>query len=321
MQKQMICIFFGLCLLLSSCGRSGNISEVENTEPESNLGDLFNNADSPKQSQIEDDLESNLADFRSFLTLNSFEIAQSLTENRNYSATIDVVAMSEYAEFQLSADVSYTKYDQGWSMDDCTWTETSYQITNYPTESTIASWIEADDSLTSHFTKYGECNSTQLTESGYGAFTYIQSVEDTAGSYMTRTIDLISLWNYDSESDEWSWSSLDTEYGTPTLSGVDGTWIPTFGSVSQSITISNISSSNDAFDVTYNTYDGFNVSDETQTYRLVYDDDTGYYSYSSSSGRHYVEVAFQFDKDENQGAIMFTDVQGSDMNLLICFHS
>ena len=103
------------------------------------------NKNGPDKTTLEQDLISNLTNYKEFLTLGSYEIEQSMTDDSNYTATIDVVAeaASGCAEYQFTADVTYTKYDQGWALDNCELTEKGYEIVEYPTEIEI---IDTDNS-------------------------------------------------------------------------------------------------------------------------------------------------------------------------------
>lgn len=90
-----------------------------------------------KSEVLSTDLQSSLNEYHQSIfgcTLNIAEISiqKSLTEDKVFTATIDVSAESHYAIFNYCADIAYTNYDQGWTMDNCTWQLIEYHAVRYP---------------------------------------------------------------------------------------------------------------------------------------------------------------------------------------------
>lgn len=70
-------------------------------------------------------------------TISDVSVVLSQTEEKLYVASISVAAQSVYADFTWPVDVTYTKYDQGWVITDCTWGEYTYQQVRYPSEEEV----------------------------------------------------------------------------------------------------------------------------------------------------------------------------------------
>ncbi|WP_278453726.1 hypothetical protein [Thomasclavelia spiroformis] len=99
-----------------------------------------NNANQPDNDLIKNDLKTSLTEYKEFLDLNDYKIDKSKTEDKTFTATIYVTANGQYATHSLVAEVSYTRYDQGWQMDTCDWSNLEFSITNYPQSEEIIQW-------------------------------------------------------------------------------------------------------------------------------------------------------------------------------------
>ena len=98
------------------------------------------NSNQPDNDLIKNDLETSLTEYKEFLFLDDYKIDKSKTEEKTFTATIDVTANGQYATHSLVAEVSYTRYDQGWQMDTCDWSNLEFIITNYPQPEEIMKW-------------------------------------------------------------------------------------------------------------------------------------------------------------------------------------
>lgn len=159
------------------------------------------NKNAPDKATLEEDLSSSLADYKGFLSLGSYEIERSMTEDSNYTATIDIVAeaASGCAEYRLTADVSYTKYDQGWSLDDCELTEEGYEIIEFPSEVEVPDW----DSLAGEGTKImTKSISVEVYDEEDGVVVHKEPYEDIQEQYEEYG-NTFSYWNYRNDSDTW----------------------------------------------------------------------------------------------------------------------
>ena len=97
----------------------------------------------PSKNTIKDDLQNQLTEFQTqsgnyHLDVLEHEVIKSLTEDKTYSAQINVTAKSQYAEFYYIAEVAYTLYDQGWAIDSCEWEMLDYEVVAYPSEEELS---------------------------------------------------------------------------------------------------------------------------------------------------------------------------------------
>lgn len=189
----------------------------------------------PAKSQVEEDLAYSLSSDYPFLTFSSMEITQSLTGDGSYTATVDVQAEGTYARHDLVADISYLLYDQGWDITDCSWTESGYEVTSYPSPEEMTSIVCAseafDDAYRNQEYVSMECLDTK-------DILFQGSVVNDECPYVLRTCTVQSIWTYDAVSGGWTFYSMDEPEWEYDISRLEGTW-PTNLSDS-SITISDI---------------------------------------------------------------------------------
>mgnify|MGYP003310929662 CR=1 FL=1 len=117
------------CLTLCGCAKDTPES------PEVTISGY--SAETVSSDKLSTDLQSSLNEFHQsnfdcLLNILEISVLKSLTEEKTFTATIDVSAESQYAVFQYIADITYTKYDQGWAMDNCTWSLMEYTAIRYP---------------------------------------------------------------------------------------------------------------------------------------------------------------------------------------------
>ncbi|BFK23202.1 hypothetical protein F300043A5_14970 [Massilimicrobiota timonensis] len=103
------------------------------------------NSSQPDNDSIKNDLKTSLKEYKDFLTLNDYKIDKSKTDDKTFTATIDVTANGQYATHSLIANIFYTRYDQGWQMDACDWSDVEFSITNYPQSEEIMQWSDYID--------------------------------------------------------------------------------------------------------------------------------------------------------------------------------
>ena len=143
-----------------------------------------------------------------------------MTEDKTYTATVNVVANSQYAEFQLNADVAYAKFDQGWEMTNCTWTENAYQLVRYPDEDDMTKIINASEELTEANLIPQTCSemATDLEQ-----ITYTGDFSQTVNAHVSRSGEIVSQWNYEKDTDTWRFVDRqeNLEY---TLTDIEGEW-------------------------------------------------------------------------------------------------
>ena len=151
----------------------------------------------PSKEMIKEDLEKNIVNAGEFLKLKDYEIIQSVTEDKNFTATIAVEASGNYADFELEANVSYIKYDQGWQITDCSWLTNSYEVTSYPSEKEMTKMV---NNLVGPM-EYSEmtCDKNQICFKGEINDYYEEC------KYINGKVIVTSLWNYNPGSDTWEY--------------------------------------------------------------------------------------------------------------------
>lgn len=176
----------------------------------------------PQDSQILEDLQSEVVNYKEFLSVEEFEVEQSKTEKDTYSATLKVKASSTYADFDMRADVEYLKYDQGWDITECDWTEQGYTVVSYPDETEMTSIVNSDEKMISK--ELG--NQTYVEVVGNGdTITYTGTVEQTINPFVSLSGEVTSTWIYNPNNDLWEVDSSqivdDFQYD---LKNIEGVW-------------------------------------------------------------------------------------------------
>lgn len=280
--KKLLCMILVLCLCipLAACGFE--------KQPEA-----------PSESLLEQDLQEEITSYKEFLTLKSFEVEQSLTEESNYTATIAVVAESTYAEYQLSADVSYTKYDQGWDMDTCDLEEKEYSVVRYPSSDDVMEWIVSGEATSDE----SWCSQTFVDMTENGDTIELSGVyEENMGSYITAENDVISTWEYYSDEDTWKYRGDDVTSTIKLKDDIEGKYSLKGGG---EIIISNVSE--DGFDVCATAYNTNVVHVEySETWNQIY--------YYSGTGLSY---SYGFHEETNSRVVVY--FSGSEDHLRIGF--
>lgn len=163
----------------------------------------------PDEDLIREDLQKSLSEHQSMqgacaLEVQDHQIIKSLTEDKSYSTEVEVTAESKYAQFHYTANVTYTLYDQGWSMDSCEWTYVDYEVIRYPDEKSLEdlnNQEEVDAMVNPEFT-------------GNADYLQVHSLIITDWSpYATGSTDRITKWTYNSYSDRWDYIDTAIHHG------------------------------------------------------------------------------------------------------------
>lgn len=126
-----------LCLSLCACG-----SQEESQDPQLHDVDLnIPTKNAPSNDLIMGDLKGALQSKNEYATLTGVETIKSLTNDGTYSITLAVTAETKYADWAYEADMSYTKYDQGWMMDSIRWNSESYVVARYPEDDVMTAYV------------------------------------------------------------------------------------------------------------------------------------------------------------------------------------
>lgn len=202
MQKRSVYFMIGvlfICITLTGCSVKG-----------------------PDSTMLKSDLTNKLQSYYPFLNLASYSVEQSLTEDSYYTATVSVVANNEYAEYDLCADISYTKYDQGWRCNYCDWTTMNCTVTNWPTETQMEDFLyeramKMEDSL--QFPTY-----STLSNDGQFTLMYAGSINAEYKSFAEINGNIVSYWNYSPEDGTFLFDRDDGEISLSLTKNIEGTW-------------------------------------------------------------------------------------------------
>lgn len=319
---QAVCLILGLSILLSACGSKEPVGKTpsarETTEVTQQQTNRRNDSGrSPSDALLEEDLQEGLQVYvnewlqalnglpeevhcyagETIFTLRNFDIEQSLTEEKSYSATIYVEAENEYAIFHnIVASVNYTRFDQGWSLDNLEWdwSAMEYETTEYPTSDLIQTLVaEGGEGLA---IPTGGRRYIEMKKNDDYTVT-IQSVLDELfddENYISQSVSISSTWYYNAEMLSWmvDLPSREEYYSTPQLSSnLEGTWEIENYTITErnnfhhaTVTISNINEN--GFDVSFPDF-SFLSDFGSLNVHVVYDSSENKFieTYSDQTGR------------------------------------
>lgn len=167
----------------------------------------------PEEPSIQLDIEREISVIPN-MKLNDISVIKSLTEENYYEATLQITAATNYADWKMECDISYTKYDQGWMLDEIDWNSKEYVIARTPDVDTLSE-IANNTEISVYY------RDTLPVEN---ATVDVSNVEDTGiiGLHWTKIYDYmhatcigeyITMWNYDSEIDNWVFYPSDDGFG------------------------------------------------------------------------------------------------------------
>ena len=179
-------------------------------------------AKGPDSAMVKSDLTINLQSYYPFLSLESYTVEQSMTNDSYYTASASVVAHSEYAQYNLNTNISYTKYDQGWRCDYCDWAITNCVVNNWPTEAQMEDLVyerslEVEDYL------QDPAYST-LNNDGQLTLMYEGTVNSEYEDFIGINGNIVSYWNYSPEEGNFLFDKDDTEIVFSLTKNMEGTW-------------------------------------------------------------------------------------------------
>lgn len=273
--KKVFMLFLALALLLTLCACSSGDSSNAKVELPSN------GKKGPSQDLIREDLESALTEIPNAV-LTEVSTLKSLTEDTHYEITLQVSAVTTYADWQLECDMSYIKYDQGWMLDDINWISKSYVISRIPDNETLSEIANHADVSVFYYSdilpvENGTVDSRNVEESGTIELHWSKTMQymhaQCVGNYMTT-------WVYDETIDNWLFTPCNDEYDiycdenvTPYQVDFTGTW--------------------DGIEISNFTWDGFNVKygDINAYFYKVsgppYNNESSYGWYTDGNGKYF----------------------------------
>lgn len=176
----------------------------------------------PSASDVNADLASDIAEKQVNAVMKKADVSKSIVDGQKYEATYEVTVSTQYSERKYTADVVYTKYDQGWMADKIDWEIKDCILTGFPDDEDIENYVLPQIlSNHPHLTRDGEVLSIAGINTSDTLVTndisiYFDVSADYA--YHTEVDQYYSALEYDVPTDDWvlreySNSNLYTEIG------------------------------------------------------------------------------------------------------------
>ena len=189
----------------------------------------------PSSELIQADVETALEGKNTYATLTSIDIIKSLTTDTSYKATLALTAQTKYASFTYEAEVTYTKYDQGWILDKTIWGTESHSIYHIPTTDEMTAIAQTDEylngpiidshTLSFQITDIVDSNTDQETLCCY-------SMQESEYLHATGNRKAKTQWYYQPMTDNWVCTSSESlEYTVTPQCNLSGIWTDGYGSL------------------------------------------------------------------------------------------
>ena len=161
------------------------------------------NGNKPSNKQILEDLSKNFEyDYDFINKFDEIEIELSTTGKNIYIAEVNATAKAKYADFTWEVKVEYSKYDQGWKMEECEWGDYEYKQTRYPSEKEIKEIISEINIPT-----YSKSNITY--EEGIIKYSFEYDVDWSKYAYGSTTS--VVLLKYIATYDRWEYQTSESK--------------------------------------------------------------------------------------------------------------
>lgn len=207
-----------LLMTLCACGPKDSTPEPPNIEMDTPSLQSDNrlsssNSDSPAQSLIQSDVENALSALPTAV-LTNLATKKSQTTDTRYKATLQVSATTTYADWQMECDVSYTKYDQGWMLNEIDWNSKEYVIARIPDVDTLSE-IANNTEISVYYRDTLPVENATIDVSNVEDVGVIKLHWTKIYDYMHATCigEYITMWDYDPETDSWVFLPSDDDFG------------------------------------------------------------------------------------------------------------
>lgn len=274
----------------------------------------------PSEKQIKEDLQQCLQGETIEYNITKCTVDQSMTEENSYNASLTLEAEGKYSDYILSANVNYTKYDQGWSMDYWDSEQQSYQLVRYPTENDMDELLDNRVGQVSKALQYPTYNTLST---GNETVTYEGTVNYEVNNYATLTGDVTSTWVYNSYQDTFEFDNDSSNLKPQFSISLDGVYDSAEGR-GNTLTINNCTGENFYFEgsksmgrINISSGDSFNMvfkryNDETRETR---NPDIMYFTGDSGN---YEVFDYEDANDSNVTAsLIFLHEEGEQVELIV----
>ncbi len=208
-----------MCLTFTAC-KDKNKDDTEEKDDIHIEGEMqFDNKKAPSEATILNDLGEKLLDKNEFVNLTNVTTVKSLTDDGYFSVTLEVQAASDYTDWVYEVELEYTKYDQGWMLDNASWLSEEYTIARVPTLEVITELANNVDKSEVNFgsmlpVSNATIDTDDTLETGILWFTW--SFEEEYPHVYQTTV-CTTKWSYDVLSDEWKCIPYDESSGEAKL--------------------------------------------------------------------------------------------------------
>lgn len=176
----------------------------------------------PSKSDMKSDLSSNLQENYRSLFLDDYEVEQSISEDKYYSATVLATAHSEYAKVNLTAQIEYMKYDQGWVYNYCDWYIDDYEVVEWPDEEEMSGLMEERAERVDEYMCYPEYS--KLSNDGLSTIIYEGTIDTEYAGFAGIEGNVTSYWSYDVLDDTFRFDGDDSDLQLTLTRNIEGEW-------------------------------------------------------------------------------------------------
>jgi hypothetical protein len=154
MKKVMILILhLALITSLCACHHADSPDSIDQITQAPIIAPSDNTENAPDQNLIQEDLEKALLEHNQYASITSIETVKSLTKEGTFLITLSLTAETKYADWTYEAEMNYTKYDQGWIVDNVNLSSGEYILVRLPDEDAIIDLVNSMDAPTYDYDK------------------------------------------------------------------------------------------------------------------------------------------------------------------------
>lgn len=190
----------------SSSSGTEKVETTEDTKTEPSKIEV-SSKNAPSEDKIMEDLKEALRSKNEHATLTGVETVKSLTEDSAFTITVAVTAETKYADWTYEANMNYTKYDQGWMLDNTNWTTADYIVMRVPENEEMTAYVSSffassDDEWLNKYAdiSHGTIYADNVDSSNQITFSWINQKKLMHGE-LAETY--TSIWDYTPKTDSW----------------------------------------------------------------------------------------------------------------------
>lgn len=221
--RRLLALLLLLSVFTLLCACNSETNHEIDKENSASIESPDMNKDAPSEDVIRADVESALYDRNPHISLVEMKTVKSLTQENTYEITLHLSGESRYANWKYEVNLFYTKYDQGWIIDELEWNSENYERVRVPDVEEMVTYITnylPEHEIYTHLDYLG--NAMLPIENTVMNLIYDSTVDEDVLEiiwttpynelYSLRTNQFTSRWQYDPYIDNWVLLSSD-EHG------------------------------------------------------------------------------------------------------------